>query len=73
MERLRELAGQAGRDPSTISITVFGPRPDPESLASIESQGATRCLLSLPSAHRDKVLAILDRYQPLVEQFEAVA
>ena len=73
MVRLRALAEEAGRDMSTISVSVFGTRADQESLAGIENHQATRCLLALPCAHRDKVFAVLDRYQPLVEQFGAVA
>jgi probable F420-dependent oxidoreductase len=68
--RLRELASEAGRDMSTISINVFGAKPDAEYLETLRAAGVERCLLGLPSADRDKVFSILDRYQPLLDTFK---
>lgn len=65
--RLREIAEEAGRDLSTISINVFGAKPDADYLERMQAEGVERCLLGLPSADKDKVFALLDRYQPLLE------
>ena len=42
------LAGEAGRDPSTIEVTVHGPTVDPEVLRDFENAGAQRAIMSLP-------------------------
>ena len=71
-EKLGELhaaAEQAGRDPATISLGIFSIKAD---IAHIEKQrelGVTYAALGLPPADRDTVLAILDKYAPLLEHF----
>ena len=64
------IRDRAGRDMSTISINVFGAKPDAEYLETLRAAGVERCLLGLPSADRDKVFSILDRYQPLLDTFK---
>ena len=51
---------------SSISITVFGSRPDREALEGWERAGVERVLLRLPAAPRDKTLPLLDQYAKLV-------
>jgi hypothetical protein len=63
---LRALAESAGRDPQTIPVTVFGAPADPKVIAEYETAGVERVLLPLPPAGDDKVLALLDRYAPLL-------
>jgi probable F420-dependent oxidoreductase len=66
---LREVAAEAGRDPATISLDVFGSRPDPAVLDHYQEAGAASVILSLPSASTDKVLGVLDRYDALAERY----
>lgn len=54
----------AGRDRSTISVSVFGARP--EDLERYADAGVDRCLLWLPPAGRDEILPRLDRYTSLL-------
>jgi probable F420-dependent oxidoreductase len=63
---LRRLAEQAGRDPKTISVSVFGARPDKRSLDSYEAFAAERAVMFVPPAGADKVLPLLDQYAKLV-------
>ncbi|HVM95976.1 MAG TPA: LLM class F420-dependent oxidoreductase [Candidatus Acidoferrales bacterium] len=63
---LRAKAEQSGRDPKTISITVFGTPPDHEAIALYSEAGVERITFGLPPAPRDVVLPILDRYTKLV-------
>lgn len=63
---LRENVARAGRKMSDISISVFGAKADPAALESMEKQGIQRCILRLPSAGRDELLPLLDRYSGLV-------
>lgn len=59
---LKERAAKAGRDMKTINVTASGAPGDPQLLDRYREGGCDRCILSLPSADRDTVLPILDRY-----------
>lgn len=63
---LHSRAEAAGRDPKTISISIFGANPDPAALAAIESAGVERAIFMVPPAERDVVLPMLDKYAALI-------
>ena len=63
---LRARAARAGRDMKTLSVSVFGAKPDPAVLERYAAAGVTRVLYGLPSAGRDTVLPLLDQYARLV-------
>ncbi|MDA0661634.1 MAG: LLM class F420-dependent oxidoreductase [Proteobacteria bacterium] len=65
MKRLRLAADKAGRDMSSLSVTVFRAPPDAQVLESYAQAGIARSLLMLPTADRDTVLRLLDEYTPL--------
>ncbi len=67
---LRRHAEKAGRDPNSLSVTVFGANPDEAILRSYEKAGVERALFGLPSANRETILPLLDRYAALVQQFK---
>lgn len=69
-ERLKEIADEKGRDMQTLTTSIFGAPGNMESLTSFQEAGMDRAILGLPSANRDKVFSILDRYQPLIESFK---
>ena len=60
--RLNELAQDAGRDPESISINVFAPRPDAELIDRFKSMGVARIVLWLPPEDRNAVSRRLDDY-----------
>jgi probable F420-dependent oxidoreductase len=66
MGRLRRMAEQHGRDMATLSVSVFGARPDQATLDGFREAGISRAILPLPPAPRDEVWRLLDRYQPLL-------
>jgi len=66
--RLREAALAAGRDPATLSITVFNAPADAAALAPYREAGIARVLFEVPDAGRDDVLRRLDRYAPLIAE-----
>ena len=66
MARLRRAAAEAGRDMSSLSLTVFRAPPEARVLAAYAEAGVTRSLLVLPSADRDTVLKLLDDYAALL-------
>jgi probable F420-dependent oxidoreductase len=63
---LRETAKKAGRDPKSISISVFWAPADRAKIDEYEELGVERAILALPPAPRDKVLPILDSHAKLV-------
>jgi probable F420-dependent oxidoreductase len=63
--QLRQAASAAGRDFSTLSISVFGAPPDPAALAEYRESGIQRALLPIPDLSRDEILGVLDKYAPL--------
>jgi probable F420-dependent oxidoreductase len=66
---LRQAATDAGRDPSTLSLGVFGAKPEAQHLAGLRDAGCSLVALGLPPTDRDAALATLERYAPLVEEF----
>jgi probable F420-dependent oxidoreductase len=66
LQELRAEAARAGRDPKTISVSVFGGKPDPAALDRYREAGIDRYVLPLPSEGRERVLPILDQHAALV-------
>ena len=60
--RLNELAEEAGRDPESISVNVFAPRPNAELIDRFKGKGVARIVLWLPPEDRDAVSRRLDGY-----------
>ncbi len=54
---LSELAEAAGRDPNSISITVFGQPPDKDLIGQFEEAGADRVLLRLAGDDEAGIMA----------------
>ncbi|HUF93436.1 MAG TPA: LLM class F420-dependent oxidoreductase [Candidatus Limnocylindria bacterium] len=65
---LKARADKAGRDFRTISISVFGARPEQATLDTYAGAGVTRAILRLPSEGRDTILPLLDQYAKLVRK-----
>jgi len=63
---LRKKAEEAGRDPSSISVTIFAANAERKALDDLERAGAQRAVFYVPSAGRDKVLPVLDRYVQVI-------
>jgi probable F420-dependent oxidoreductase len=65
---LRRLAEEKGRDPRSISVSLYGAPMDPEALARLRDAGVERTIFALPSADADTVLPLLDRGAGLVRR-----
>ncbi len=63
---LRRVVADAGRDPDALEVIPFGSIPDAGKLEHFTSIGVTECVFGLPSAPRDKVLPVLDRWAAMV-------
>ncbi|MDJ0790063.1 MAG: LLM class F420-dependent oxidoreductase [Myxococcota bacterium] len=62
---VRKLAEEAGRDPSEIEISSFGAPTEEAGLEHMAEAGVARAVFFVPSADRDTVLPLLDRYAKL--------
>jgi alkanesulfonate monooxygenase SsuD/methylene tetrahydromethanopterin reductase-like flavin-dependent oxidoreductase (luciferase family) len=71
LPKLHTAFERAGRDPSTAQVCVYSSAGDPRSLDDYRAVGVTEVALTLPSAGRSEVLSELDRFAPLVNEFEA--
>jgi probable F420-dependent oxidoreductase len=60
--RLRQAASAAGRDFSTLSISVFGAPADEAVLAEYREAGIQRAVLAVPDLTRDEILGVLDKH-----------
>jgi len=63
---LRHQAEQAGRDPKSISITVFWGRSDQAAIEGYKKAGAERVIFLLPPESRDQVMPKIDEYAKLI-------
>jgi probable F420-dependent oxidoreductase len=63
--RLRKAAVDAGRDPDSLTVTVFNAPADQKKLAPYREAGIDRVLFEIPDLSRDDILRVLDRYVPV--------
>jgi probable F420-dependent oxidoreductase len=67
VERLRRMATEKGRNPSTLTTIVFGAPNDAKVLAGYEKAGIHSALLAIPDESRDEILRYLDKIAPLAK------
>jgi probable F420-dependent oxidoreductase len=58
---LRRVAADRGRDPASLSVSVYGAPMDAAALERLRAIGVDRAILALPSAGAEVVLPLLDR------------
>src|SRR6266850_6428489 len=63
---LRQQAEKAGRDPKSISISLFFAKPDKAALDALRTAGVDRAIFGLPSEGRDAILSKLDAFAQLI-------
>jgi hypothetical protein len=51
----------------TISVSVFGAKPEAATLERYAAAGVTRSILRLPSEGRERILSLLDQYRTLIK------
>jgi probable F420-dependent oxidoreductase len=68
-ERISELNRRleaGGRDPQSVSVTIYGVPPEREAIDALEKDGVSRVVLALPSASKDVVWPLVDRFASLI-------
>jgi probable F420-dependent oxidoreductase len=68
LPHFRQMAAEAGRDPATVPITVWGIGEDIDRLHRYRDQGVARVVISLPAEPAEKTLPILDRWAELIRR-----
>jgi probable F420-dependent oxidoreductase len=71
LPKFHAMLKEAGRDPASCPITLFGCTEDADMLKRGRDQGVVRACVSLPAAKADQVLPILDRWAGLIRQVNA--
>jgi hypothetical protein len=68
LEKYRQMAREAGRDPQSVPVTRFNPAEDAGELARYRDMGIARVVPMLLSEPRDKILPVLDRWADLIRR-----
>ena len=68
LPEFRQMAADAGRDPKTIPVTIFGAPENLDRLKRYQDQGIARAVVTLPSAPGAEILPVLDRWAGLLHQ-----
>jgi probable F420-dependent oxidoreductase len=66
--KFRAMLQEAGRDPATCPVSIFGAEEDADTLKRYRDLGIARVTPVLPAAKEDVVLPILDRWAALIRQ-----
>ena len=66
--KFRDMLTEAGRDPASCPVTLFGAAEDVDLLKRYRDLGVERVAAGLPAAKEDVVLPILDRWAALIRQ-----
>ena len=66
LRRLRNMAESMGRDPKTLSVSVFRAPVEKAALDEYRAAAVDRAVLEIPDKSRDEILRVLDGYVPLL-------
>jgi hypothetical protein len=61
------MAAEAGRDPASVPITIWGAKESLDLLRD-RDDGVSRLVVSLDSAKADMILPVLDRWATFIRQ-----
>src|SRR5437763_5949191 len=67
LPQFRNMAKDAGRDPASLSFTIFAAPREPELLKRYRDAGVDRVVLMLPPKERDAIVPMLDQSASLVQ------
>src|SRR3954466_4813426 len=68
LPKFREMAAEAGRDPASVPITIWGAKENLDLLKRDRDDGVSRLVVSFDSAKADAILPELDRWASLIRQ-----
>jgi probable F420-dependent oxidoreductase len=68
LPRFREMTREAGRDPASIEITMFGLGEDLDRVKRLAEMGVARVVPMFPPEKADTVMPIVDRWTKIMRQ-----
>jgi probable F420-dependent oxidoreductase len=68
LPRFHQMLTEAGRDPQSVPVTLFGATEDADRLARHRDNGIARVVVMLPSGKSDTILPTLDRWAELIRR-----
>ena len=68
LPRFRQMLAEAGRDPDGFEVSLYGTRPEADTVKRLADAGVARAVFSLPSAGADEVLPLLDQFAEIGRQ-----
>jgi probable F420-dependent oxidoreductase len=68
LPEFHKMAQEAGRDPASLPVTVWGANLTPDDMKRLRDKGVARAVIQLKTAGADEVLPVLDRFAPLIFQ-----
>ena len=71
LPRFTQMCVEAGRDPATIPITIWGAKNDLDLLKRYRDLGVERMVVSVESETADTILPILDHWAELIRKIAA--
>ncbi len=66
LPEFRRMAAEAGRDPASLPITVWGPAKTADAIKRYRDEGVVRVVFDVPSAKADEVLPLLDALAEII-------
>ena len=66
--RFRQMASEAGRDPASVPISVWGRKPELDMIKRYQDLQVDRICTSLDAAKADVILPILDTWAELIHK-----
>jgi probable F420-dependent oxidoreductase len=66
LPEFRRMAAEAGRDLSSVPVSIFGAPENLDRLKRYRDQGIARAVVALPSMKGDEILPVLDRWAELI-------
>ena len=71
LPKFQAMAREAGRDPASIEVTLFGLGEDVDRLKRFAELGVTRVVPMLPPEKAETVMPIIDRWTNIMRQVNA--
>ena len=71
LPKFREMTTEAGRDPASMPITIWGARENLDLLKRDRDDGVSRLVVSFDSGKADTILPELDRWATLIRQLDS--
>lgn len=68
LPKFHQMLSEAGRDPQSVPVTLFGVPEDADRLARYRDKAIARVVVMLPSAKSDTILPTLDRWAELIRR-----